>query len=92
MAPTHINRQLWRINDAHEVETGERLKIDVVRTMANIFGCPWPADPEDIEKLCELSDLAANVHYELVNDDLDAALFDLKIRPETFIADFVEFE
>ena len=67
---------------------GGVLHINADRTVSNIFGCPL----SDVKALCEISDLAANVHLELEREDVIAALGDLDINPLTFIVDFVEWD
>ena len=67
-----------------------RRTIDIVRTMANLFGCH---DDEDIiDKLCHLSDLAANVRISLVNSDLVTAADEMSLTVDEFERDFAEWE
>ena len=85
----NISDTLANIKEDHLLETrGEVLHIDVVRTVANIFGC----HDVDVPKLCQLSDLAANVRSNLEDEDLDTVVFDLSINERTFISDFIEWE
>lgn len=67
-----------------------RRTIDVVRTMANLFGCH--DDERIIDQLCELSDLAANVRISLINSDLVTAADEMSITVEQFERDFAEWE
>ena len=71
--------------DMHGVE---QIRIDVTRTVANIFGC----HDRDVEPLCQISDLAANVRSGIEDEDLNTVLDDLQITESTFLADFVEWE
>jgi len=81
--------ELADIKVSHYRETkGGVLHINADRTVSNIFGCRL----SDVKALCEISDLAANVHLELEREDVIAALGDLDINPLTFIADFVEWD
>ena len=84
----NISDTLANIKEDHLLETrGEVLHIDVVRTVANIFGC----HDEDVPKLVQLSDLAANVFIDLEHEDLGDVLAELSINERTFISDFVEW-
>ena len=67
-----------------------RRTIDVVRTMANLFGCH--DDERVIDQLCELSDLAANVRISLVNSDLVTAAEEMSLTVDEFERDFAEWE
>ena len=67
-----------------------RRSIDVVRTMANLFGCH--DDERVIDQLCELSDLAANVRISLVNSDLVTAAEEMSLTVDEFERDFAEWE
>jgi hypothetical protein len=67
-----------------------RRTINIVSTMANLFGCH---DDEDIiDKLCHLSDLAANVRISLVNSDLVTAAEEMSLTVEQFELNFAEWE
>ena len=77
------------IREDHYLETkGDVLRIDVTRTVANIFGC----HDHDVPHLCQISDLAANVRFGLEAEALDAVVGDLSINERTFISDFIEWE
>lgn len=67
-----------------------RRTIDIVRTMANLFGCH--DDESIIEQLCDLSDLAANVRISLVNSDLVTAADEMSLTVDEFERDFAEWE
>lgn len=67
-----------------------RRTIDIVRTMANLFGCH--DDESVIEQLCDLSDLAANVRISLVNSDLVTAADEMSLTVDEFERDFAEWE
>lgn len=67
-----------------------RRTINIVPTMANLFGCH--NDESVIDQLCELSDLAANVRISLVNSDLVTAAEEMSLSVETFEKDFAEWE
>lgn len=83
------NDTLANIKTDHYLDMhGEVLRIDVTRTVANIFGC----HDVDVPKLCQLSDLAANVRSNLEDEDLDTVVFDLSINERSFISDFIEWE
>ena len=85
-----LNDTLANIKEDHYLDTkGEVLRIDVTRTLANIFGVH--DDESVIEQLCDLSDLAANVRSNLEDEDLDTVVFDLSINERTFISDFIEW-
>ena len=67
-----------------------RRTINIVATMANLFGCH---DDEDvINQLCHLSDLAANVRISLVNSDLATAADEMSLTVVEFERDFAEWE
>jgi len=83
-----LNDIVAHIKEDHLLDTrGEVIRIDVVRTVANIFGC----HDEDVPKLCQLSDLAANVFIDLEAEDLDAVVGALAINERTFIPEFIEW-
>ena len=83
-----LNDTLANIKEDHLLDTrGEVLRIDVTRTLANIFGC----HDVDVDQLCQLSDLAANVRIDLEDEDLDAVVCDLSINERTFVSDFIEW-
>ena len=63
-----------------------RRTINIVSTMANLFGCH--DDESVIEQLCDLSDLAANVRISLVNSDLRSACDDMSITVPHFLLAF----
>ena len=67
-----------------------RRTIDIVPTMANLFGCH--DDESIIEQLCDLSDLAANVRISLVNSDLVTAAQERSLTVDEFERDFAEWE
>ena len=67
-----------------------RRTIDIVPTMANLFGCH--DDESIIEQLCDLSDLAANVRISLVNSDLVTAAQEMSLTVDEFERDFAEWE
>ena len=46
-------------------------RINITETMANLFGCH--DDDDIIDKLCQVSDLAANVRICLTEGDIPAA-------------------
>lgn len=84
----NITDTLANIKEDHLLETrGEVLRIDVTRTVANIFGC----HDADVDQLCQISDLAANVRFDLEHEDLGDVLADLSVDERTFISDFVEW-
>ena len=67
-----------------------RRTIDITATMANIFGC---GNSDDIiDRLCEISDLAANVRIALVNSDIKTAVQDLFVNEDIFMNQFAEWE
>lgn len=74
--------------DYYTETKGGQLRIHVDRTLANIFGC----HDVDVDQLCQISDLAANVRFALEHEDLGDVLDDLQITESTFLADFVEWE
>ena len=63
------------------------LGIDIEETLANIFGC----HTADVPKLCQISDLAANIRYDLERDDIAAAITDLNITETSLLTNFVEW-
>jgi len=65
-------------------------QIDIVPTMANLFGCH--NDESVIEQLCDLSDLAANVRISLWLGHIELAAEEMDIDVETFVRDFVEWD
>lgn len=67
-----------------------RRTINIVATMANLFGCH--DDESIIEQLCDLSDLAANVRISLVNSDLVTAADEMSLTVDEFERDFAEWE
>jgi len=67
-----------------------RRTINIVSTMANLFGCH--DDESVIEQLCDLSDLAANVRISLVNSDLVTAADEMSLTVDEFERDFAEWE
>ena len=83
-----LNRDLERLQDDHLDETGRDLRIDVGLTMSGIFGCLR----KDIDQLCEISDVAANVRYDLIRNDLNEVADTLDFDRSTFIMYFVEWE
>ena len=72
------------------MKTDPRRTIDIVPTMANLFGCH--DDESVIEQLCDLSDLAANVRISLVNSDLVTAAQEMSLTVDEFERDFAEWE
>ena len=62
--------------------------IDIVPTMANLFGCH--NDVLIIEQLCQISDLAANVRISLKEHDMDLAAEEMGLSFESFMH-FVEW-
>ena len=83
-----LNDTLANIKEDHYLDTkGEVLRIDVTRTLANIFGC----HDADVDQLCQISDLAANVRSGLEHEDLGDVLADLSINERTFISEFIEW-
>ena len=68
------------------MNTDPRRTIDIVPTMANLFGCD--DNPDVIDQLCDLSDLADNVRISLVNSDLRSACDDMSITIPHFLLAF----
>lgn len=67
-----------------------RRTINIVSTMANLFGCH--DDEQIIDQLCRLSDLAANVRISLVNSDIVTAAQEMSLTVDDFEKDFAEWE
>ena len=74
--------------DYYTETKGGELRMDVTRTVANIFG----AREDDVDQLCWISDLAANVRFSLDREDWGDVLDELQITASSFLADFVEWK
>ena len=65
-------------------------RINITETMANVFGCHDDADI--IDKLCQISDLAANIRISLVDGDLATAADAMNLTISDFEWTFVKWE
>lgn len=61
--------------------------MNIEQTLANIFGC----HTADVPQLCQLSDLAANIRYDLERDDIAAVITDLTVTEKELLTNFVEW-
>lgn len=74
--------------DYYTETKGGELRINVDRTLSNIFG----TREDDVDQLCWISDLAANVRYSLEREDWGDVLDELQITASSFLTDFVEWK
>ena len=63
-------------------------KINIVPTMANLFGCH--NDVAIIEQLCKISDLAANVRISLREGDIEAAAQEISFTQSPHCMELIE--
>lgn len=61
--------------------------MNIEQTLANIFGC----HTADVPQLCQLSDLVANIRYDLERDDIAAVITDLTVTEKELLTNFVEW-